>query len=652
MQKLPGALLLCLLTCKLSIAQTGSAKEPVRYIGGVTVDPSVHDGRLRWAIGVENRQVLRANRSHPELSDNFGWTYNHAPFIAYWNHQFYLQYLSNPVNEHEAPGHTLIMTAKDGQHWTLPQEVFPPYQAPPGVKIPEGYKGYMMHQRMGFYVAPNGRLLTVAFYGHTEHPFREGGIGRVVREIHKDGTFGPIHFIRYSSYNKWNESNTSFPFYTHSTDTGFVNACAALLSDRLMNFQWLDEDSGNDDFYPNFKTYKDSVNALSYFHRKDGKVVALWKKSWTALSDDEGKTFSKPVRVPTLLMAGGKNWGQRTKDGRYAMVYNPIETQEYRYPLALVTSDDGIIFDDLLLVHGEVPPRRFYGRWKDFGPNYIRGIEEGNGVPPGNDMWLAYSVNKEDIWVARVPLPVKYKVTGPVKDNFNGTGKDNFTGTVKNNTINTGKDNSISDGKSNSISAGKDNSISTVKDNAINPLKDWNIYAPQWAPVTIANNALRLADKDPYDYARAIRVFKESRQTKLQLKVSPQQNDHGMLDIDITDRFGNRPVRISFSEQGYITAQDGDSIKQLQPYIPGTWYTIDITITNKNYAITINKKQFLQHAQLAEAVKSVERLSLRTGPYRNLPNRKTPNQVESGPLAGADDPLPEAVFYIDDVLIQ
>jgi hypothetical protein len=604
MQKLTGTLFLCLLTYHFSIAQTGSTKEPVRYIGGVTVDPSVHDGRLRWAIGVENKQVLRANRTHPELTDNFGWTYNHAPFIAYWNNQFYLQYLSNPINEHEAPGHTLIMTSKDGNHWTMPQEAFPPYQAPAGVKIPEGYKGYMMHQRMGFYVAPNGRLLTVAFYGHTEHPFREGGIGRVVREIHKDGTYSPIYFIRYSSYNQWNESNTSYPFFTRSADTGFVKACTALLSDKLMNFQWLDEDSGNDDFYPNFKTYKDSVNALSYFHRKDGKVVALWKKSWTALSDDEGKTFSKPVKVPTLLMAGGKNWGQRTKDGRYAMVYNPIETQEYRYPLALVTSNDGIIFDDLLLVHGEVPPRRFYGRWKDFGPNYIRGIEEGNGMPPGNDMWLTYSVNKEDIWVTKVPLPVKYKVTGPVNDHFNG------------------------------------------------PLKDWNTYSPQWAQVSVVNNSLQLVDKDPYDYARAIRVFKEGTQVKLQLKVSPKQNDHGMLDIDITDRFGNRPVRISFSEQGYITAQDGDSIKQLQRYTAGNWYALTITITNKNYSISINNTPVLQHAQLAEAVKSFERLSLRTGPYRNLPNRKTPNQVEAPPLAGADDPLPEAVFRIDDVLIQ
>jgi hypothetical protein len=87
----------------------------------------------------------------------------------------------------------------------------------------------MMHQRMGFYIAPNQRLLVLAFYGHTEDPFHEGGIGRVVREAYKDGTFGPIYFIRYSSHTKWNETNTSFPFHKTSDDKGFVEACDALL---------------------------------------------------------------------------------------------------------------------------------------------------------------------------------------------------------------------------------------------------------------------------------------------------------------------------------------------------------------------------------------------------------------------------------------
>ena len=52
----------------------------------------------------------------------------------------------------------------------------------------------VMHQRMGFYVAPNGRLLTLGFYSYRPNP-RVGpnlgqGLGRVVREVYRDGQLG------------------------------------------------------------------------------------------------------------------------------------------------------------------------------------------------------------------------------------------------------------------------------------------------------------------------------------------------------------------------------------------------------------------------------------------------------------------------------
>ncbi|MEZ4901027.1 MAG: hypothetical protein R2822_04350 [Spirosomataceae bacterium] len=71
-------------------AQTGSIHEPLRYVGGESVDPQVHEGRLRYAIGVESRQTVRVNRTHPELADGFGWTYNHASTLCYWNDTFFI----------------------------------------------------------------------------------------------------------------------------------------------------------------------------------------------------------------------------------------------------------------------------------------------------------------------------------------------------------------------------------------------------------------------------------------------------------------------------------------------------------------------------------------------------------------------------------
>lgn len=611
------ALLISSLFCQ---AQTGSEEEPVRYIGGVTADPTLHEARLPYAVGVENIQVVRSNRTHPEMAEDFGWTYNHAPNMAYWNGQFYLQYLSNPKDEHVAPGHTLLVTSKDGIHWNKPVEAFPPYEAPEGVEIPEGYHGYMMHQRMGFYTAPNGKFLNLAFYGHTDKPFKKGGIGRVVREIKKDGSFGPIYFIRYSSYTDWGPENTSYPFYTESKDKEFVAACESLLNDKLATLQWLDEDSGNDDFFTALRPYKDSIESPSIYHREDGKAVALWKFSMVTISDDEGVSFSDPVKAPTLLMAGGKNWGQKTDDGRYAMVYNPIETQEYRFPLIVISGDDGIVFDNMALVHAEVPARRFYGRWKDFGPNYTRGITENNGNPPGEDMWVTYSVNKEDIWVSRIPLPIRHELDENVNDTFDD------------------------------LEAGAS-------------VPNWNLYKPVWAPAEIAKspdtegNALKLADKDPYDYARAIRVFKEGQQLNAKFKVFADQNNSGMLDIEIADQFGNRPVQLRLDEKGNLVRLIGEKEEVIQAYKGKQWYEMEISVNTENYgsySLTLNGKKVLDEVPLSVVVKSVERISFRTGEFRNLPNRKTPNQSENppSPLEGADDPVQEAVFYIDDVNIE
>ena len=206
------------------VAQTGSIHEPVRYIGGPVVDANAHDGRLRPAVGVETFQVMRANRSRPMLADDFGWTYNHAPMIVYWNDRFFIEYLSNPVGEHIAPGQSLLCTSTDGRLWSAPKVTFPIYKLRP----PDKPGTAMMHQRMGFYIAPDNRLLVLAFYGHAPNPFGPGGIGRVVREIHKDGSFGPVYFLRYNSGSGWGESNTGFPFYKHSDDKGFVAACDAL----------------------------------------------------------------------------------------------------------------------------------------------------------------------------------------------------------------------------------------------------------------------------------------------------------------------------------------------------------------------------------------------------------------------------------------
>ena len=167
----------------LAVAQD---QPPIIYEGRSTVSTDA-DGRLRPAVGANNIQVYRSNRSAPDHRDYLTDTYLHAPMIAYWNGLFHLNYLSAPINEHDEHTTTSYTTSKDGLHWETPRLLFPAYRLPNGQLT-------LNHQRASFYVAPDGRLLTTAFYGRHPNPTDGTGIGRAVREIKKNGNVGPDLF--------------------------------------------------------------------------------------------------------------------------------------------------------------------------------------------------------------------------------------------------------------------------------------------------------------------------------------------------------------------------------------------------------------------------------------------------------------------------
>ena len=586
-------------------AQGGSASEPVKYIGDDWGHTSHHDGRLRPVVGVGNYEVMQCNRTYPELSDGYGWTYNHGPNIAYWNGKVYVHYLSNPVSEHEEAGHTLLCHSVEGRDWSFPVVIFPEYQL-------SGEDYILMHQRMGFYVAENGRLLVLGFYGiptgGNNSPNKGNGIGRVVREVYPDDTFGPIHFIRYNRHNGFNEGNTIYPLYSASGDQGFKDACAELLSKKLITQQWWEEDQSDDGFYAMDDSADGfSCKAFSFYHRDDNTVVGLWKKGFAALSVNEGQSWTTPVYCPTLADSTSKHWGQRTDDGRYALLYNPPNR---RFPLVVVTGDDGRDFDNKLTVHGELPVRRFDGEFKQAGPQYIRGIIEGNGDPPGEDMWVTYSMNKEDIWVSRVPLPVRYGVEEQVDDNF----EDMTAGGV---------------------------------------VADWNIYHPTTAPVEVVESDgkyLQFKDTSRYDYAKAVRVFPETdNAAAISFRVRAHQSDTEEFDVDVVEQQGRRPVRIVFDKSGKIIANNDIHSVEVGSYQENVWLevTIQVDVTKQQYDLWIDNEKVLTAGMFAESATSIERIEFRTGEYRLSEVRGLTPEWPDFP--NADEPVALAVFDIDDV---
>ena len=312
MKNLQTKLLILLFAVVASMAL--QAQDTVRYLGSTLSNIDYHHGMLRPAIGVHNIQIMRANRENPEMGDGFGWTYNHQPMLAYWNNAFFVEYLSDSVGEHIPPSHTLLVTSKDGYNWSQPQVVFPKYKVPDGTTKPDNELVAkdliaIMHQRMGFYVSKDDRLLVSGFYGicldQHDSPNDGDGIGRVVREIYKDGSFGPIYFIRYN--HGWNKKNTDYPFYKSSRDRGFRKACEELLANPLMMQQWNEEAERDDPLIPMTNQFK----AFNYYHLPDNRVVGFWKHALTSISTDGGKTWPRPERAPGFVNKNAKIWGQK-----------------------------------------------------------------------------------------------------------------------------------------------------------------------------------------------------------------------------------------------------------------------------------------------------------------------------------------------------
>lgn len=588
-----------------------NAEELIHYTGSKLSNPNRHDGALSPAVGVHNIQTMRANRRYDLYSSNDnGWTYNHQPMMAYWNGRFYMHYLSNPVDEHVGGGRTLLQTSADGYNWTAPEVIFPVYPVPDGFAkegVDQKAKGLnaVMHQRMGFYVSKAGRLFAVGNYGICLHPKDDpndgNGIGRVIREIHADGSFGDIYFIYYN--HDFNEKNTLYPYYKKSKDKGLREACEEILANPLYWMQWVEEADRNDPMIPLAKPYK----AFCWYTLPDGNIAALWKHALTSVSKDGGKTWSEPVnRAKGFVNSNAKIWGQRLSDGTYATVYNP---SEFRWPLAISLSSDGLEYTTLNLVHGEVPPMRYAGQYKSFGPQYVRGIQEGNGTPADGDLWVTYSVGKEDMWVARIPVPVNLTATAHADEDF---------GDFK----------------------------------RLSDLTMWNVYSPVWAPVSLTESKgktwLTLSDKDPFDVSKVERKIPPTRELSAEFELMADQNDHGNLFIEFVDEEGTACARLDMTPEGEFRSKGGARYGKILNYEAGKPYRVkvDISLTNRNSVVYINGEKKATRMLFAP-VSAIERVVFRTGGHSTFPNVDTPAD-QYNDMPNANDVDKQATYRIAD----
>jgi hypothetical protein len=608
-------------------------------------DTDYLDGRLRPAVGVHSFEVIRCNRTYPKLVTddipsypdagitNVGFTYNHAPMLCYWQNMYWLLYRSGPVHEHQEPCYALITWSRDGRQWHKPQTIFAA-QKFRNKKDDDEIQYSISHQRMGWYVSPEGKLIACAYYGMPGTPNDGKGVGRVVREVKGPGKYGPAYWVRYNKYQGYSKDDSPYyKYYKEAPDKGFVKAIDGLLANKLMVQQWYEEDQ-DDSFFVFVPSRTRYGKAFVWYTLPDERIVGMWKwKKMVVANKWEPGQISKQGGGKDIYYGGAKIWGQKTSDGKYALVYNPVKNTTWRHPLSVTTSDDGMNFDTHLLnVHDETPLMRFGGANKDGGgAQYIRGIIPGNGTPPDGAMWLTYSSNKEDIRVTRVPVPVKGTVDDDVRDSFDNMAVGGF-------------------------------------------VKDWNLYTGLWTPITVVKEGngkvLRLEDKAPYDYAKAVRVFPEAAKARIRFSVVPRQVGHGELEIEVLNYKGQRPVRIKLNgASGKVLANKGESMSEVASFSANEplRFGVAVDAAAGTYSLRLNREKVVDAAAFAEALDnadnpykskfdtpSVERIVFRTGTWRQQDFSrygfaKNDYRKNEPDLVDPDEAVKTAVFDIDNV---
>lgn len=160
-----------------------------------------------------------------------------------------------------------------------------------------------------------------------------------------------------------------------------------------------------------------------------------------------------------------------------------------------------------------------------------------------------------------------------------------------------------------------------------------------------------LKDIDPYDYARATRVFGQSPRQQISFDLYVESNPEDFY-IDICDDKGERLVQSFINSKGIVYAINGpEKSKKIKTASAGKWmtFTFDVNSDDSKYDLYIDGDLCATGYEFS-GEGSIERIIFRTGEYRL--NNKV-GKYKSGSASvpgydepGADEPADEAVFYI------
>ena len=313
-----------------------------------------------------------------------GYKFCHHPNLAVFRDELYCMWSNGKVDE-DAPGQRILYSrSTDGQTWTDP------------AVLTDDRQGEGICVAAGFHVA--GKTL-VAFYtatgGENFHP----NTALLARTSRDGNTWGEPRRIAAGFFIEGPRRSTSGHLLLAGEHVGPSRKAKRM---RLLYTPQADGLSGWRDAQiapPELGVF--GYTEPSSFLRRDGTVVTTLRNYsghlYATASADDGRTWSVPSRTnfpdSTARCSAGN-----LPDGSAWLINNPMPKRFDRSLLTIALSQDGATFDRAYIIRGEPTRRRYDGQHK------LDGWQYPNAVVWKDDLYVAYSINKEDVAITQIAL--------------------------------------------------------------------------------------------------------------------------------------------------------------------------------------------------------------------------------------------------------
>lgn len=300
--------------------------------------------------------------------------FNLHSYLAHHGGQFWAVWSSSRVHEEDPDQRVLYATSRDGHRWSEPREL---------VADPDGPLGPARWIARGVYVS-KGKLTALAAYIESA---AYGQRGR--QEVWRN-----LRLMRFEwNGRSWDAKGVFADNCMNNFPPQPLNGVETLVCrDSNMDVSMaLAEAGGGWKRTPvrNEPPF-DRMDEPTYYVAQGGEVHMIIRDNTRsgflirAISEDHGRTWSKPVRT-NYPDATSKNFPGRLSNGWFYLINNP--DQRKRDPLVITFSRDGWEFSRPLSIRSGVSS-----------------VQYPHAIEHGGSLWVIYSIGKRDIEIAELPV--------------------------------------------------------------------------------------------------------------------------------------------------------------------------------------------------------------------------------------------------------